>query len=198
LSQYAAVARPDWTFAPTVYGRPFLTNDDDLARRISFNISHSEDRIVVAIAIDRLLGVDVERVMPIEDMEEVAKAFFSPQEVQALRGLPLAQRNARFLEYWTLKESYIKACGQGLSLPLDKFWFQFPQAGTLQFNISNDLDADAQRWLFWQIESVPDYLVAVCSNHGPSRIPEIMMRSYVPLLGEQQPIHGTVVRISAV
>ena len=55
----------------------------------------------------------------------IANRFFSPTEAAALSGVPEHRRQERFFEYWTFKESYIKARGMGLSIPLDRFSFHY-------------------------------------------------------------------------
>ena len=69
------------------------------------------------------VGIDVERFDRRCDMEAIARRYFSALEIQELMSLGMGDRPARFLEYWTLKEAYVKARGLGLSIPLDSFYF---------------------------------------------------------------------------
>jgi 4'-phosphopantetheinyl transferase len=96
------------------YGRPELAE-------LSFNVSHSEDTAVVAVASGTEVGVDIERLRPEPAEEEVAERFFSPSEVEALRSLRRGEQPRAFLACWTRKEAFIKALGNGLSLALDSF-----------------------------------------------------------------------------
>src|SRR6185295_2220740 len=93
---------------------------------LSFNISHTRSLIVLAVAKERAVGVDVENVQAREIEIRVADRFFAVPEVAALHAVPPDRQQYRFFEYWTFKESYIKARGMGLSLPLGKFGFHFP------------------------------------------------------------------------
>jgi 4'-phosphopantetheinyl transferase len=120
-----------WQFIANPYGRPEIAVPScpldprflDLGfLGLRFNVSHTDGRIVCLVAVGREIGVDVEdaaRRAPLE----VADHYFSPSEVAELRSLPEAARPGRFFDYWTLKESYIKARGLGLQLPLDQFSF---------------------------------------------------------------------------
>ena len=106
--------------------------------------------------------------------------FRSRDEVDALLRTPDgSQQQKLFFEYWTFKEAYIKARGMGLSIPLDKFAFDFPSQGEVRLSIdrgSRDCEAS---WQFWQFEPTAEYLVAICSERVPST--EIVVRSVVPL-----------------
>ncbi len=86
-----------------------------------FNLSHSGDRAVLAVSDDSKVGIDLERIRPIEHLD-LAKRYFHPNEVAAIEAPrdPEAQRRAFFL-IWTLKEAVVKAIGVGLSIPLDTF-----------------------------------------------------------------------------
>lgn len=88
---------------------------------LAFNMSHSGDLAVYAFAKDCHLGIDVEQVRPVPDLEGVACRFFSPEECSQMLGLDGAERIEAFFRCWTRKEAYIKAVGDGLSMPLDKF-----------------------------------------------------------------------------
>jgi len=69
----------------------------------------------------RAIGVDLERIRRQPAEEQIAERFFSPREVEALHALPVSMREDAFFTCWTRKEAYVKATGDGLSLPLDQF-----------------------------------------------------------------------------
>jgi 4'-phosphopantetheinyl transferase len=124
------------SFTFNSYGKPFLQEDPEFR----FNISHSGGWVVLIC--DRgsgQLGIDVEQIAPI-DMK-VAERFFSKGEYEGLMLKPEEKRLEHFYCLWTLKESYIKALGKGLAIPLDSFslmqgedgdW-RSPQAKAFQF-----------------------------------------------------------------
>jgi 4'-phosphopantetheinyl transferase len=103
-------------FRYTQYGKPLL--DDP---RLSFNLSHSEDRALFAVAPGFEVGVDVEVMNSSLADEAVAERFFTRREVADLNAVSPGDRTRAFLTCWTRKEAYIKARGEGLSLPLHEF-----------------------------------------------------------------------------
>ena len=105
-------------FATGPHGKPFLENPPTDLR---FNLSHSGDIVLCAVAWEREVGVDVERVKPGIDHTALARRFFSPLENEQLTSLPRALQPAAFFAAWTRKEALVKAWGVGLSLPLDRF-----------------------------------------------------------------------------
>lgn len=88
---------------------------------LEFNLSHSGDLAIVAVARDRQVGVDVERLRELPDAMNIAQTHFTPDERDALGSLPPAERRDAFFRCWTRKEAVIKAVGHGLALALDSF-----------------------------------------------------------------------------
>ena len=88
---------------------------------LQFSLAHSAHVGLYAVTVGCPVGVDVERLRPLSDMDRVAERTFSRQECAALSGLPVALRPAGFFNCWTRKEAYIKAVGLGLSYPLERF-----------------------------------------------------------------------------
>src|SRR5205823_2000983 len=100
-------------------GKPGLENP--LFPGLHFNVSHSGDRALLAFAIGREVGIDVEYVRENLDFVALSERFFSKAEHAALLALPPEHRGSLFYEYWTCKEACLKADGRGLRAPLDKF-----------------------------------------------------------------------------
>jgi 4'-phosphopantetheinyl transferase len=114
-------AEPDaLEFGQAEHGKPFLAGPHTGAG-LQFNLSHSGNRGLVGWARDRHLGVDIEVWRPLGDEAALVRRFFSAAENAAYEALAPAQRRQGFFECWTRKESYIKAVGRGLGLPLDSF-----------------------------------------------------------------------------
>jgi 4'-phosphopantetheinyl transferase len=164
LSYYAPVAPMDWLFATNDYGRPEIANRQTQHAGLTFNVSHTQHLIALVVATDAALGVDVENVCSRAVSLEIARRWFAPEEVAALTAVPEHQQQCRFFEYWTLKEAYVKARGMGLSLPLDKFSFHYPDDREVTLSICPELLDDPARWQLWQIQPTGQHLVAVCAE----------------------------------
>lgn len=186
LSRYAPVAPECWEFSRNAYGRPEIANAVDEVRGLSFNISHTRGLIALAVGRGREFGVDVENVAVRSPSIGIAERFFSPTEVAELSCVPTERQLDRFFEYWTFKESYIKARGMGLSLPLDRFSFDFPHHDAVRISIQPDLDDHAGRWSFWQCRPTVDYVMAICAERNAGASPTISMRKFTPLASEVQ------------
>ena len=120
LARYVATAPENLEFAYNGYGKPSLTGHP--ARPpLQFNLSHSHELAIVAAAWGVKVGIDIEHWRENLASQEIAERFFSPLERAALRSLPREQQHAAFYRCWTRKEAYLKARGEGLSLPLHQF-----------------------------------------------------------------------------
>jgi 4'-phosphopantetheinyl transferase len=173
LSKYADVAPRDWRFAVNEYGKPSIAAEHAEARGIEFNVSHTEELAVLGVARASALGVDVENIRARDVAIDTAVRYFAPAEVTALRALPHQRRQQRFFEYWTLKESYIKARGMGLSIPLDRFAFDLDCPSGIRLMIDPSLGDRPERWAFMQLLLGQDHMAAVCvetGRMGPLRI----------------------------
>ena len=186
LSRYAPIRPEDWVFSTNAYGRPEIVNEQARDTGLSFNISHTHSLITMGVTKRRALGVDVENFLAREVSLDIADRFFAPQEVAALAATPQRQRQYRFFEYWTFKEAYIKARGMGLSLPLDKFSFHYPNDRAVEIAIDPELADESRRWQFWQFRPTPEYLLAICAERVGAQSPSLVVRQAIPMLGEKR------------
>jgi 4'-phosphopantetheinyl transferase len=187
LSQYVVsdIAPGRWTFASNAFGRPEISNEHAGVRDISFNISNTRQVILLGIARGQTLGVDVENLRKPHSLLDIADRYFAPSEVVALRALPAQQQPQRFFEYWTLKESYIKARGMGLSIPLDQFSFRFPQGRHIDLTVDPRQQDSAARWRFWQFWLRNDYLAAICAQRTEGAGEDLVAHETIPLISEK-------------
>lgn len=149
LSRYAAVAPGDWRFTSNVYGRPEIATPK-VAPTLRFNLSHTADLVVFGVTLDSDIGVDVESMARGAPSADFARRFFAKREYQDWMALAPDHRHERFFEYWTLKEAYLKARGQGFHLPTTQFAFQFERDGRVDIAFEKELDDDPHDWSFWQ------------------------------------------------
>ncbi len=101
----------------TARGKPEL----DASHGLCFNASHSDVLVVLAVTRGCRVGVDIERIRPLDDPIGLARGILTGSESARLAELPPAARSTFFLTLWTRKESVVKAIGDGLSIPLDSF-----------------------------------------------------------------------------
>ncbi len=120
LARYLGMLPREIVLVYDSYGKPSLSTHQNPGG-VSFNLAHSGDCAVYAFARRVQVGIDIERQRSEVPVTELAERFFSPRERNALRALPDEERREAFFRCWTRKEAYLKALGQGLSVPLDKF-----------------------------------------------------------------------------
>lgn len=156
LADYAGCRPSEIQFEYGAQGKPALRAVDVKATGIHFNLSHSHELTTYAFALNRELGVDIELIRRDPDSEELAKHYFSDEEVAELHALPPAMREHAFFACWTRKEAYIKARGEGLQIPLASF------SVPLALGSEQDLRAnDSSRWGLRSFEPAPRYVGAV-------------------------------------
>jgi 4'-phosphopantetheinyl transferase len=165
LSRYAPVAPAEWQFDCNEHGRPHIRAPAVLPR-LRFNLSNTQSLVACLVAEDLEIGVDVEEMDRSGETVAIADRFFSPTEVVDLRALPPERQRARFFEYWTLKESYIKAKGKGLAIPLEQFSFHLSPEGPVRISFDPRLGDDPGAWQFIQQRPTPRHQVAVALRRG--------------------------------
>jgi 4'-phosphopantetheinyl transferase len=117
ISKYLEINPAEISFQYSKFGKPGIADHD----AFRFNISHSQNTALFAFTENFELGVDIEFVNPAIEAKDIAVNFFSANEITNLLALPEEQQAAGFFNCWTRKEAFIKAVGEGLSFPLDKF-----------------------------------------------------------------------------
>jgi 4'-phosphopantetheinyl transferase len=129
-------------------GKPGLAANSDLR----FNLSHTQGATVFAIARHRQVGIDVERIREDTNALVLAERFFSRPEVEWLKSQSASELLASFFSCWTAKEAYIKAQGEGLSLPLGSFGvLPVPGGCELRLRVYDD-PQESGRWSMWRLE----------------------------------------------
>jgi len=118
LSRYTGVAPRELVFSYGTRGKPELSGR---LAAITFNMSHSNEAALLAVTRGATLGVDIEFVNREMAVEEIARQPFSATEVRCLEILPPSERADAFFSCWTRKEAYVKAIGEGFSIPFKRF-----------------------------------------------------------------------------
>ena len=157
----------DFTYGP--HGKPELAAPFERSG-LRFNVSHSASVGLYAVTAQRRVGVDIECLRPLRDLEGIARRVFSARERQVLSQLPSAERLQGFFNCWTRKEAYIKAIGEGLSRPLDRFTVTLaPRTVCSLEYVDGDL-AEARRWTLEALALDPMYTAAIVIEGRPSQL----------------------------
>jgi 4'-phosphopantetheinyl transferase len=157
LGHYLRIEPGQVRFHTEDQGKPQLDADSSLY----FNLSHTNGATVIGVTRAGRIGVDVEKVRGNLDPLQLGARFFSAKESEWLRSQPANQRFAAFFSCWTAKEAYIKACGGGLSIPLDSFGVT-PGSGAEELHLEiYGQPRESQRWSMWQLDLGPDLRSAV-------------------------------------
>lgn len=129
--------------------------------KLRFNLSDSNCVALYAVTRDRDLGIDIEHIRDMQEAEQLVKRFFSEREYAAFTALDRTQQQAAFFACWARKEAYIKAIGEGLYLPLDRFDVSVSPdepAKLLSINGNSQL---AEKWLLQDLRPAPGYAAAL-------------------------------------
>jgi 4'-phosphopantetheinyl transferase len=167
LSCHANVSPENWRFHKSAEGRPEIA-EPNIVPRLRFNISHTRQLVACVVAAEHDVGIDVEYVRGGPFVERVANRHFSPRERDALSQVRARNRVGLFFDYWTLKEAYVKACGLGLALQLDEFWFRLSATAPPAICFAGDQDA-AKAWRFALRRPTPDFRLAVAARLEPGK-----------------------------
>jgi len=139
---------------------------------VNFNASHSGGLVVFAFTRGCELGVDVEQIRPLPDMQDIAARFFCPEEAEELMSLPTDLRKQAFFLCWTRKEAYVKAIGDGLSVALDSFQVTLRPGEPANFvHLARDVNA-AKAWALHDLQLNSNYAAAVayCDMQRPLHV----------------------------
>jgi 4'-phosphopantetheinyl transferase len=142
------------------FGKPCLSAKHTA---LQFNVSHSGDVILIAIARGRAVGVDVEKIRTDLELDGIAARFFSINECKVLTSLVGPARYRAFFTCWTRKEAYVKARGIGLSLPLDQFDVSFLPHEEPKLLETRGEPADAKRWQLRALDPCPGHIATLAA-----------------------------------
>jgi 4'-phosphopantetheinyl transferase len=148
-------------------GKPALS-DESGPTALRFNLSHTEDLALIAVTLGREIGVDVERVRSISELDSIVESYFTSRERDTLRTMQNTARRDAFYRCWTRKESYAKATGGDLSVALGGF-------DTLLSSGPADLPAlgaprDGSGWNLYELLPANGYVGAVAIDGPVSRL----------------------------
>jgi 4'-phosphopantetheinyl transferase len=201
LSYYADIAPNDWRFDKGEKDKPEIVNPPLPLR---FNISHTKGLIICAVTLEDDIGCDVENTTRSNDVLAIANRYFSAIETKELFSLTKEQQQHRFFDYWTLKESYIKAWGLGLAIPLKDFSFNitnaiaeknnsFTMKSAISLSFAQHRVDNANRWRNWLLypnDNEPHRIAIALRAKENNQDSAYLLRYFnsTPLLGYQESV----------
>lgn len=165
LHRYLDVPVAAIRFSYGVKGKPALALPEC---NLQFNLSHSREIVLIGLTLHQDIGIDLEWVHALEAMDQIIDRFFSPHEKQRLGGLAMPERQEAFFRFWTCKEAYIKACGEGFAIAFDQFDVEIDPGGgvSLLANGQQQGGDHPECWAIQQISPGEDYVAAVAVRNS--------------------------------
>ena len=163
LGAYVGSTARDLHFDYSRHGKPSLAKAPTDTR---FSLSHSGDLAMLAVALGRDVGVDLEVIRMDVETERLAERYFSEQERKSLRALPKEGRIQAFFRCWTCKEAFVKAQGLGLSRSLASFDVEVNPGQPTRILATRPDPLEADRWFLHDVTTQPGYAAAVATE-GP-------------------------------
>lgn len=128
MSAYTGCPAAELRFGASPHGKPYLLSSQNLTE-VHFNVSHSHGRALLGFCRHPGLGVDIEQIRPLDDLDGLANRYFALEECREVAISGPQRRLERFFSIWARKEAYLKATGSGLTTPLDSFYVTTELAG---------------------------------------------------------------------
>lgn len=173
LGECLGVSPADVRFDYGEYGRPSLAGGVDRSGPY-FNVSHCRDLGCIAVASRCDVGVDIEAVRPLKDLERMARRTLAASEHRHFAAIPASDRLRTFFRYWTLKEALLKVVGVGLQWPLRDIETDLGIEGRIA-SMPARIPANA-RFLLQELDLGNDYCGALATQSA--ELPQIDYRSW--------------------
>ena len=156
LGQYVQAKPAALRFTYSNNGKPSLAADSTNAP-VHFNLAHSDDLLLIAVTRIGEIGVDVERIRSIKEMDELVARFFSVRETEAFQKVPPDEKPGAFFNLWTRKEALLKATGEGITRSLSLVEVSFlPGELARLLAISGDA-SKAVQWKLRELSPAPGF-----------------------------------------
>jgi 4'-phosphopantetheinyl transferase len=186
LSTFVPMSPDTWRFTTNAFGRPEVAGTGP-EPHLRFNLTHTHGLVACVVSLGRDVGVDAEALDGRPSLD-IASDVLTATELAVLEKLPASERPARFLEYWTLKEAYVKARGLGLSIPLHAFAFQRDEKGEIGLVRDSSLQ-DQKTWTFssWRVDGAFQVALAIEVDADPITIVAMQGRGAISVLFDGTP-----------
>jgi 4'-phosphopantetheinyl transferase len=178
LGFYVGAAPTALIFRVGAHGKPFLAEPfDDLV----FNVAHSGDLALIAVTRCVAVGVDVERVRPVDNAAVLARSYFSADEAEAISTLGQVEQSEAFLRCWTRKEAVTKTTGDGLTRSLASFGVPL-ERDMAPYTVAPLEPSRSGALRLFSLEPAPGYVGAVAVEGEPDEIVSFVLADDLPTL----------------
>lgn len=151
LSSYLGISPSLVKLGRRKKGKPYSIDDPGLY----FNMSNSGEFVAIVFSRDSEVGIDIEKIRPIHDLDEMIAKNFTRREIKFITAKP-EEKISRFFRFWTIKESYLKAIGEGMRLPPDHLEFSIENDRIRQLSVQGVFDQED--WNFKEFSKSTDYV----------------------------------------
>ena len=166
LGSYLHVEPAQLEFVYGPHGKPAL-KPGVTDKTLEFNLSHSKDLALYAFNWNRRIGVDIEYLIPMADMDDFAERFFTLRESTWINALSGEQKEDAFFKTWTCKEAFLKANGSGLMVPINQVEISLETEGTVELISIGSDNKQPARWRLEMFNPSPGYQAALAvEGHG--------------------------------
>lgn len=169
LGARLGVAPQSIEFAYGAHGKPSLAGQH-AATGLRFNVSYAGEVAAFAFTTGCEVGVDIEALRAMPDAARITHGLASPTERRAWESLAPGQRLHGFFNWWTRKEAFVKACGGGLSMPLDAFDVSFAPGVSARLLRCGDVAGERAAWTLRAFTPAPDVIGAVAFAGGETEV----------------------------
>ena len=149
-------------------GKPEVAELADQGK-LCFSMSQSHGLALYVIGWNLKVGIDVEKIRPLNEAVLIARRFFSTSEAAEIQELPESKRMLGFFSCWTRKEAYLKATGEGLSRPLDEIIVSLVPGERAELKSVTGSQKESSRWSLINLTPAPGFVGALCAESEESR-----------------------------
>lgn len=179
ISRYLEMEASQMEFVYGDHGKPALKLAPQ-NKAFEFNLSHSKDLALYIFNWNRKIGIDVEYVHPRPDVDDFARQFFSPRESAFVNALSGKQKEDAFFKIWTCKEAFLKANGNGLTLPINQVEISLEAEGLVMLKSIGGNKAQVTHWHLEIFNPVPGYQAALAVKGHVGQIVLQQLNNHLP------------------
>lgn len=163
ISKYLGINSDQIKYSYNRFGKPVLPENINLPC-LNFNISHSENLGIIALVKKNQIGVDVERLIDLTDIDDIIILCFSKNEQRLFKDLEGLEKTRLFYKIWTGKEAFIKAVGKGFSFPLENISFGLNINKEIMISEISDFQENLNNWHVYNFTPEENYTSTIVVN----------------------------------